>query len=134
MCKTARGGTHTTMHSGMRSSGQMAEARVFGVHQPNKQRVLSLFPEEGAKTARILGKTASFYAKGALLKDVPDSEACFSSVEEGCPAKENVVVAAKAIQKGFLLCIGTYNMCDSKMLILDFLQENAISRKQFEMN
>ena len=109
-------------------------ARVFGVHEPNRQQVMRLFPEEAARTSHIRGKIASFYAKGALLKDVPDAEACFSSVEEGYPAKDNVVVAAKAIGKGFLLYIGTYNMCDSKMLIKDFLQENALSRKQFEIN
>ena len=109
-------------------------ARLFGVHQPNRQQVLRLFPQEAAKTQQIRGKTCAFYVKGALLKDVPDMEACFSSVEEGYPAKENVAVAAKAIKKGYLLYIAAYNMCDSELLIIDFLRENAISRKQFEAN
>lgn len=109
-------------------------ARGFGVHERNRQQVLRLFPEQSIKTQQMRGKIMSFYVKGALLKDVPDGEACFSSVEEGYPAKDNVIVAAKPIQKGWLLYVGAFNMCDSKHLIVDFLQENAISRKQFHMN
>ena len=109
-------------------------ARGFGVHERNRQQVLRLFPEHSIKTQQIRGKVMSFYVKGALLKHVPDGEACFSSVEEGYPAKENVIVATKPIKKGWLLYVGTYNMYDSKHLLVDFLQENAISRKQFHMN
>ena len=35
-------------------------ARVFGVHKPNRQQVMRLFPIEANKTSEIRGKAASF--------------------------------------------------------------------------
>eukprot|EP00928_Gymnodinium_smaydae_P083139 TRINITY_DN66394_c0_g1_i1.p1 TRINITY_DN66394_c0_g1~~TRINITY_DN66394_c0_g1_i1.p1 ORF type:complete len:358 (+),score=83.06 TRINITY_DN66394_c0_g1_i1:49-1122(+) len=112
------------------------DAGGFGVHEANRERVKHLFPKTAADghERAIRGQSMTFYVKGALLKNVPDDEACFSSVEKGYAAAENVVVACKTVDKGKICYIGTYNMCDSSDLIRDFLKQNALSREQFQRN